>query len=80
MSGAQADVNGDKKDAAHTDAVQNEHVADTKAEGDHKVALARCESFSGDAHKSCKDQAEPWRAGYRAPAGALRVRSRESAK
>jgi hypothetical protein len=29
-----------------------------KADGDRKVALAACESASGDAQKKCKDQAE----------------------
>jgi hypothetical protein len=58
MSSAQSDVNGEKKDAAHVDAVQSLNVAETKADGDHKVALAQCESLSGDAQKSCKDQAD----------------------
>ena len=29
-----------------------------KADGDRKIALANCESVSGDAQKKCKDQAE----------------------
>jgi hypothetical protein len=29
-----------------------------KADGDRKVALATCESQSGDAQKACRDQAE----------------------
>jgi hypothetical protein len=33
-------------------------VAVAKADGDRKVALATCESQSGDAQKACKDQAE----------------------
>jgi hypothetical protein len=33
-------------------------VAVAKADGNRKVALATCESQSGDAQKACKDQAE----------------------
>lgn len=41
-------------DAVH----QTYNVAVAKADGDRKVALANCESQSGDAQKSCRDQAE----------------------
>ena len=41
-------------DAAH----QAYNVAVAKADGNRKVALATCESQSGDAQKACKDQAE----------------------
>ena len=41
-------------DAAH----QTYNVAVAKADGNRKVALATCESQSGDAQKACKDQAE----------------------
>jgi hypothetical protein len=41
-------------DAAH----QTYIVAIAKADGSRKVALATCESQSGDAQKACKDQAE----------------------
>jgi predicted small secreted protein len=34
------------------------NVAVAKADGDRKVALATCESQSGDAQKACRDQAE----------------------
>jgi hypothetical protein len=34
------------------------NLAVAKADGDRKVALANCLSVSGDAQKSCKDQAE----------------------
>jgi ABC-type enterochelin transport system substrate-binding protein len=34
------------------------NLAIAKADGDRKVALAACESASGDAQKQCKDQAE----------------------
>jgi hypothetical protein len=29
----------------------------TQAEGENKIALARCESLAGDAQKACRDQA-----------------------
>jgi hypothetical protein len=41
-------------DAAH----QTYNVAIAKADGNRKVALATCESQSGDSQKACKDQAE----------------------
>ena len=34
------------------------NLAVAKADGDRKVALANCESASGDSQKQCKDQAE----------------------
>jgi hypothetical protein len=39
-------------------AQQTYNVAVAKADGNRKVALATCESQSGDAQKACKDQAE----------------------
>jgi hypothetical protein len=41
-------------DAVH----QTYNVAIAKADGNRKVALATCESQSGDAQRACKDQAE----------------------
>jgi hypothetical protein len=41
-------------DAAH----QTYNVAIATADGNRKVALATCESQSGDSQKACKDQAE----------------------
>jgi hypothetical protein len=41
-------------DAAH----QTYNVAIAKADGNRKVALATCESQSGDAQRVCRDQAE----------------------
>jgi hypothetical protein len=41
-------------DAAH----QTYNMAIAKADGNRKVALATCESQSGDSQKACKDQAE----------------------
>ena len=41
-------------DAAH----QTYNVAIAKADGNRKVAMATCESQSGDAQRACRDQAE----------------------
>jgi len=41
-------------DASH----QTYNVVIAKADGNRKVALATCESQSGDAQKACKDQAQ----------------------
>jgi hypothetical protein len=43
-------------DATH----QTYNVAIAKADGNRKVALATCESQTGDAQKACKDQAEAY--------------------
>jgi hypothetical protein len=55
---------------ANQDAAQAEHeagkekagsaydVAVTRAEGQHKVAVEKCESLSGDPQKVCKEQAD----------------------
>jgi hypothetical protein len=45
-----------KADAKTTDAAGDAVV--TQAEGDHKVAIAQCESLSGQAQKDCKKQAD----------------------
>jgi uncharacterized membrane protein YkoI len=37
---------------------QSYNVAVAEADGNRKVALANCESQSGDAQKACKDEAE----------------------
>lgn len=44
-----------KADSKEAHAAADDAV--TQAEGDNKVALAKCESLAGDAQKSCKDQA-----------------------
>ncbi len=46
-------------------------VAIAKADGDRKVALANCESASGNAQKLCKDQAEADYAAAKANAKAV---------
>jgi hypothetical protein len=55
---ANKDVNdaNAKADQKTTDAAGDAIV--TQAEGDHKVALAQCESLSGQAQKDCKKQAD----------------------
>jgi len=45
----------EKADAKTADAAADTAV--TQAEGDNKVALQKCEALSGDAQKSCKEQA-----------------------
>ena len=61
---ASADASADKNvgeaqakaDEKTTDAAGDAVV--TQAEGDHKVAVAQCESLSGQAQKDCKKQAD----------------------
>jgi len=57
IASARADVRDEQRDLAHVGAVEGQKVADTQAEGDFKVALARCEALSGATQQSCKDQA-----------------------
>jgi hypothetical protein len=45
----------DKADSKEVRAAADDVV--TQAEGDNKVALAKCEALAGDAQKACKDQA-----------------------
>ncbi len=33
-------------------------IAESRAEGDRKIALAKCDALGGDARKSCKDMAD----------------------
>jgi hypothetical protein len=58
VNSAQGVVNDQKATEAHTQAVEDERVADAKAEGNHKVALAQCESLSGEPQKACREQAD----------------------
>jgi hypothetical protein len=62
---AAKDLNGaadkvDDKVVAFNNAAAKDayNLAVAKADGNRKVALANCESASGDAQKMCKDQAE----------------------
>jgi hypothetical protein len=58
IASAHADVRDEQRDLAHVGAVEGQRVADTQAEGEYKVALARCEGLSGATLQSCKDQAD----------------------
>ena len=54
-----ADKVGDKlTDLNNTAAKDAYDIAVAKADGDRKVALAKCEALGGDAQKNCKDQAD----------------------
>ena len=54
-----ADKAGDKLVDLNNTAVKDAYnIAVAKADGDRKVALANCNSMSGDAQKLCKDQAD----------------------
>jgi hypothetical protein len=58
LNGAANNV-GDKLIAFNNDAAKDAYnLAVASADGDRKVALAKCESANGDAQKMCKDQAE----------------------
>ena len=54
-AGADVAKEQEKADAKTADAAADTAV--TQAEGDSKVALQKCEALSGDAQKSCKEQA-----------------------
>jgi len=58
ITSAQGVVSDEQAAAAHTRAVEIEKVSDTLAEGDHKVALAQCESLKGETQKACREQAD----------------------
>jgi hypothetical protein len=58
LSGA-ADKVDDKLIAFNNSAAKDAYnLAVAQADGDRKVALAKCEAASGDAQRTCKDQAE----------------------
>ena len=58
LSRTQGVVHDEQAAAAHTRALEDEKVADAKSEGIHKIALAQCESLSGEAQKACRTQAD----------------------
>jgi hypothetical protein len=58
LDSTQAVVHDEQTAAAHTRALEDEKVADAKAEGIHKISLAQCESLSGEAQKACRTQAD----------------------
>ena len=61
MKQIEANVVQDRQDALAKVADNNiDAVADsavTEAEGETKIALAKCQALEGDAQKACKDQA-----------------------
>jgi hypothetical protein len=55
---AEAKVDDKTNDLNNVNAKGAYDVAMAQADGDHKVALQKCEAASGDAQKACKDQAD----------------------
>jgi len=55
---AQDKVASRGEDTAHTAAVEQQRLAEVDAEGSHKVALAQCESLSGENQRACKSKAD----------------------
>ena len=55
---AEAKVDDKTSDLDHVNAKGSYDVAMAQADGDHKVALQKCDAFSGDSQKACKDQAD----------------------
>ena len=55
---AEAKVEDKTADLNNTDAKGAYDVAMAQADGNHKVALQRCDGLGGDAQKACKDQAD----------------------
>ena len=61
-----AEVQEDVQDAKQEAATDNtqvqadayEDTAMTRAEGEHKIAIERCEALAGDEQQLCKDQAD----------------------
>ncbi len=57
--GKEADKVGDKMtDLNNTAAKDAEKITVAKADGDRKVAIAKCSALAGDAQKKCKDEAD----------------------
>ena len=55
---AEAKVDDKTVDLNNADAKGAYDVAMARADGDHKVALQRCDALGGDAQKACKEQAD----------------------
>jgi len=55
---AAAKVDDKTNDLSNANAKGAYDVAMAQAEGDHKVAIQKCDALSGDAQKACKDQAD----------------------
>jgi hypothetical protein len=55
---AEAKVDEKAADLNNVNAKGSYDVAMAQADGDHKVALQKCDALSGDSQKACKDQAD----------------------
>jgi Tfp pilus assembly major pilin PilA len=55
---AEAKVDDKTVDLNNVNAKGAYDVAMAQADGDHKVALQKCDGLSGDGQKACKDQAD----------------------
>jgi hypothetical protein len=55
---AAAKVDDKANDLSNANAKGAYDVAMAQADGDHKVAIQKCDALSGDAQKACKDQAD----------------------
>jgi hypothetical protein len=55
---AEAKVDEKTTDLNNVNAKGSYDVAMAQADGDHKVALQKCDALSGDSQKACKDQAD----------------------
>ena len=55
---AEAKVDDKTNDLNSANAKGAYDVAMAQADGDHKVALQKCDALSGDSQKACKDQAD----------------------
>jgi hypothetical protein len=55
---AEAKVDDKTVDLNNANAKGAYDVAMAQADGDHKVAIQRCDGLKGDAQKACKDQAD----------------------
>lgn len=67
---AAQDINDAERDAAQDTPAERRMMADAgtdadsrqvaiaRAEGEHKIAIEKCEALSGQAQESCKDQAD----------------------
>jgi len=58
VASAEKDVQNEQRDEEHVAAAQEENVAKTDAKGERNIALAKCESLSGDQQQACKDHAK----------------------
>ena len=57
VASADKDVRNDQRNEQHVAAVQGEDVAQTRAQGERDIALAKCEALNGERQQACKDQA-----------------------